>query len=218
MVTPISVPGEAPAVLRDHFLGDYIQLAPVRATSFAVLAHVVALDRAHHDHCSLGATGGVWDELAFVELLVAVPDDDRVAPVVLTQQRAREAGAVQLRQRGQEIALALVGGCRRHEPVRGVNRDRRQLSLVPDHHDVAGARHRQPCQQKVDLRSLVDDEVVEQVPADAIPQRMTGTQQRRVVLDEIVERLAAPVGIGPVNRAPRFPVPNSEFGVQKLNR
>ena len=37
---------------------DYVYLALVRATSFAVLAHVVALDGAHHDHWPLGATAG----------------------------------------------------------------------------------------------------------------------------------------------------------------
>lgn len=74
---------ETPAVFGDHFLFDDVDLALVRAASFAVLAHVVAFDRAHYDHCSLGAAGGVRDEFAVVELLVAVPDDDRVAPVVL---------------------------------------------------------------------------------------------------------------------------------------
>jgi hypothetical protein len=88
-----------------------------------------------------------------------------VAPVVLAQQRPGEAGAVQLGQRGQEIALAVVGGRRRRVLVRGIDRDRRQLPLVADHHDVAGTRHRQSGQQEVDLRRLIDDEVVEQVPS-----------------------------------------------------
>src|SRR5215470_3138168 len=126
--------GEVRAVRRDHFLIDDVDLALVRATSFTVLAHVVALDGTHYDHWPLGAAAGVRDELAFVELLVAEPDDDRVTPVVLMEQGAREAGAVYIGQRGQEIALAVVGGHRRYEPVRGLNRDRRQLPLVADHH------------------------------------------------------------------------------------
>jgi len=210
---------EARAVLGHHLLGYHVQLALVRAASLAVLAHVVALDRAHDDHRLLGAAAGVRNELVPVELLVAEPDDDRVAPVVLAQQRPGEASTVQLGQRGQEIALAVVGGQRGHVAVRGIDRYRRQLPLVADHHDVAGTRHRQSCQQEVDLRSLIDDEVVEQVPvSDAVPQRMTGTQQRRVILDEVVEYIALSVGVRAVAGTVRFLVPSGNLGMQELNR
>ena len=74
--------GEAAAVLRDHLLGDDVHLTLVRTASFTVLAHVVALDRAHYDHRPFGAAGGVRNEFTFVELLVAESDDDRVALAV----------------------------------------------------------------------------------------------------------------------------------------
>jgi hypothetical protein len=103
-------------------------------------------------------------------------------------------------------------------PVRDIDRDRRQLPLVADHHDVTGTRHRQPGQQEVDLRRLIDDQVVEQIPlGEAGPQGMTGAQQRRVVLDKIAERHASPVGVRAVGGAPRFPVPGGELGMQELN-
>lgn len=140
--------GNARAVIPDHLLGDGVQLALVRAPSSSVLAHVVALGRATHDHRPLGAAARVRDELAVVELLVAEPDDGRVAPVVLTQQRARQAVAVQLVQRGEQVVLSnVIGRAGRGEVGPGIERDRLELSLIAHHHEVAATRQRQPRRQ-----------------------------------------------------------------------
>jgi hypothetical protein len=95
-----------------------------RATSSSVLAHVVALDRAHRDHRPLSVAGGEGYECTLVERLVTEPDDGRVAPIVLTQQCAREIVAVQVDQRREDVVLSVVvGGPRWDKPIRGVTRD-----------------------------------------------------------------------------------------------
>lgn len=115
---------DARAVRRDDLVDDDVHLALVRATSSSVLAHVVALDCAHHDHRPLSVAGGEGYECALVERLVTEPDDGRAAPIVLTQQCAREIVAVQVGQRQEDVVLSIVvGGPRRDKPIRGVARD-----------------------------------------------------------------------------------------------
>ena len=136
------------------------------------------------------------EQLVPVIFPVAEVDDERMAAVMFAQQRDGQPFPEDPFEGGEDVlphVIVSVGHPMFVAQLLGLRpelllHDMRQLPAVADDDDIPATGAADGRREDIDLRRLVDDDIVEQVPrADRSAQRMGRTQHDRIAFDEGAE-------------------------------